>query len=66
MFLQDVLPPLPTRDLPSELEAPNMNDCPDFKQDLLCVVDQLDLPVFQESARWVHAQGLLKDLSDKL
>ena len=47
MFLQDVLPPLPTTALPSELQPPNMNDYPDFKEDLLCVEDQLDLPVFQ-------------------
>ena len=66
MFLQDVLPPLPTTALPSELQPPNMNDYPDFKEDLLCVADQLDLPVFQESAHWLHAQNLLKDLSEKL
>ena len=61
-----VLPPLPTTALPSELQPPNMNDYPDFKEDLLCVADQLDLPVFQENAHWLHAQNLLKDLSEKL
>ena len=66
VFLQDVLPPLPTTAIPGELQPPNMNDYPDFKADLFCVADQLDLPVFQENAHRLHAQNLLKDLSEKL